>query len=29
VVIVGRLGEGDLRRAVEEPGSAGTVLVEA
>jgi len=28
VVIVGRLGPGDLRRAVEEPGSVGTVLVE-
>jgi acetylglutamate kinase len=29
VVIVGRLAEGDLRRAVLEPGSVGTVLVEA
>ena len=29
VVIVGRLAVGDLRRAVEEPGSVGTVLVEA
>jgi acetylglutamate kinase len=29
VVIVGRLAPGDLRRAVEEPGSVGTVLVEA
>ena len=28
VVIVGRLAPGDLRRAVEEPGSVGTVLVE-
>jgi len=27
VVIVGRLGDGDLRRAVLEPGSVGTVLV--
>jgi acetylglutamate kinase len=26
VVIVGRLGEGDLARAVLDPGSAGTVL---
>jgi acetylglutamate kinase len=27
VVIIGRLAPGDLRRAVTEPGSAGTVLV--
>ena len=27
VVIVGKLGEGDLVRAVLQPGSAGTVLV--
>jgi acetylglutamate kinase len=27
VVIVGRLGDGDLRRAVLEPGSVGTALV--
>jgi len=28
VVIVGHVAPGDLRRAVEEPGSVGTVLVE-
>jgi acetylglutamate kinase len=28
VVIVGKLGDGDLVRAVLEPGSVGTVLVE-
>ena len=27
VVIVGRLAPGDLARAVEEPGSVGTILV--
>jgi hypothetical protein len=27
VVIIGKLGEGDLVRAVLQPGSAGTVLV--
>ena len=29
VVIVGHVSPGDLRRAAEEPGSVGTVLVEA
>jgi acetylglutamate kinase len=28
VVIIGRVAPGDLRRAAEEPGSVGTVLVE-
>jgi acetylglutamate kinase len=29
VVIIGHVSPGDLRRAAEEPGSVGTVLVEA
>jgi acetylglutamate kinase len=27
IVIIGKLGPGDLLRAITEPGSAGTVLV--
>jgi acetylglutamate kinase len=28
IVIIGKLGPGDLQRAINEPGSAGTVLVD-